>query len=220
MDLLEGIETRRSIRAFKPIPVPQEKIERILRAASRSASYTNTQPWEVVVVSGRKKEELGKILYELAKSDVAPSPDLPLPKTWPPELEARAKEHGARRFKSLGIERGDEQKRKELRLRNYQFYGAPCALFLFIDRTLTTWSIFDMGIFTQSIVLAAHSLGIGSCIQAMLTIHPDAVREFFGIPEVKQLIVGISLGFPDMEDKINSYQSTRISLNDFVRWHT
>ena len=219
MKILEGIETRRSFRAFKSTPIPQETIRGILKVASKSPSYSNTQPWEVVVVSGKKKEELGRILCELVKSDVTPNPDFPLPKTWPLELERRAKEHRMRRFKAPGIEPGNEEQRKEMRLRNFEFYGAPCALFLFMDSTLTSWSIFDMGLFAQSILLAAHSFGIGSCLQAMLAIYPDAVREFLGIPKTKQLVIGISMGYPDIEARINSYQSTRVSLNDFVQWH-
>ena len=218
MELLEGIETRRSFRAFRSTPIPEETIRKILEAASRSPSYTNTQPWEVAVISGKKKDELARILRDLAKSDVTPNPDLPLPKTWPPELERRSKEHSTRRFKALGIEREDEQQRKELRLRNFEFYGAPCVLFLFMDSALTSWSVFDMGLFSQSILLAAHSFGIGSCLQAMLAIYPDAVREFLGIPKMKQLIIGISIGYPDVEARINTYRSTRASLNDFVQW--
>ncbi len=220
MELLEGIESRRSFRAFKSTPIPKEIMERILKTASKSPSYTNTQPWEVAAVSGQKKEELRKILYELAKSGAAPNPDIPLPKNWPTELERRAREHGMKRFKALGIERANEQQRKELRLLNFEFYGAPCALFLFMDSTLNSWSIFDMGLFAQSIILAAYSFGIGSCLQAMLVIYPDAVRQFLEIPKTKQLILGISMGYPDLEAKINTYQSERASPDEFVRWHT
>ena len=219
VELLEGIETRRSFRAFKSTPVPKEIIGRILKAASRSPSYKNTQPWEVVVVSGKKKEELGRILCELAKSDVSPNPDFPLPETWLPELERRAKEHGAKRFKILGIKREDKQKRKELSLSNFEFYGAPCVLFLFMDSTLSSWSILDMGLFAQSIVLAAHSFGLGSCPQASLAHYPDAVRKFFGIQKTKRLVLGISIGYPDLESRINAYRSERISLDDFVQWY-
>ena len=88
-----------------------------------------------------------------------------------------------------------------------------------MDRTLTSWSIFDLGLFAQSIVLAAHSFGLGSCLQAMLAIYPDAVREFLGIPREKLLVIGISLGYPDFEDRINAYQSGRVGLDDFVRWY-
>jgi len=217
MELLEGIETRRSFRAFRSTPIPNEMIEGILKAASKSPSYTNTQPWEVAVVCGNRKEELSTILYEMAKSDIAPNPDLPLPKVWPPALERRAKEHGTRRFSALGIERENEPQRKELRLLNFRFYGAPCVLFLFIEGTLTSWSIFDMGLFAQSLILAAHSFGLGSCLQASLASYPEAVREFLGIPRKKLLVLGISIGYPDLEAPINAYQSSRISLDDFVQ---
>ena len=216
MELLEGIKTRKSYRAFEATPIPDGTLNKILEAASRSPSFTNTQPWEVSIVCGTKKDELAKVLCDLAKLDVTGNPDIPLPKTWPLELDQRSKEHGARRFKALGIEREDENQRKELRLQNFKFYGAPCVLFLFMDNILTSWSIFDMGLFAQSIILAAHSFGIGSCLQAMLAIYPDAVRDFLGIPKTKLLVIGISMGYPDKEARINTYQSTRIGLNDFI----
>jgi len=219
MKLLEGIKTRKSFRNFKSTPIPKEILARILEAASKSPSYRNTQPWEVAVVSGHKKEELSKILREMAESDVTPNPDLPLPKFWPPELDRRAKEHVTKRFRALRIERENEQQRKELRLLNFEFYGAPCVLFLFMDSTLTSWSIFDMGLFAQSLILAAHCFGLGSCLQASIANYPDAVREFLGITRTKLLVLGISIGYPDLEATINTYQSIRISLNDFVQWY-
>ena len=219
MELLQGIETRRSCRAFKSTPVPKETIERIMMVASNSPSYTNTQPWEVMVVTGQKKDMLSKVLCEKARSEVPPNSDLSLPKVWPPELDRRAKEHGTRRFRALGIERENEQQRKELRLMNFRFYGAPCVIFLFVDSTLTSWSIFDMGLFAQTLILTAHSFGLGSCLQASITNYPDAVREFLGIPETKLLVLGISMGYPDLEAPINTYKSTRISTSEFVHWY-
>ncbi len=219
MELLKGIATRRSSRAFISDPIPKETMERILEAAVRSPSYTNTQPWEVVVVSGKKKDELGKILCDMAEANFPTDPDLPAPKDWPPDLDRRAKEHGTRRFRALGIERENEQQRKELRLLNFKFYGAPCVLFIFMDRTLTSWSIFDIGLFAQSLILAAHSLGLGSCLQASIAGYPDVVRDFLRIPKTKLLVLGISIGYPDLEAPINTYQSSRASSKDFVRWY-
>ncbi len=220
MELMKGIETRRSYRAFKPTPIPSKIIEHILEAASKCPSYTNTQPWEVAIVSGKKKEELSNILYGLALSDEPQNPDIPLVKTWPIELERRSKEHTARRFKALGIERDNETARKELRLQNFRFYGAPCVLFLFMDSTLTTWSIFDMGLFAQNILLSGHSLGIGSCLQAQLAVYPNAVRDFLGIPKTKRLIIGVSIGYPDLESRINSYQSIKLGIDEFTKWYS
>ena len=218
MELIEGIETRRSIRAFKPEPVPKDLIERILAVAGKSPSYSNTQPWEVVVATGDKKDELRQILCGLVKSDAAPNPDLPSPQSWPPEIEKRSREHNARRFKVVGIERENTEQRLEMRLRNFEFYGAPCVLFLFVDNTLTSWSIFDMGLFAQNIILAAHSLGISSCLQAVVTNYPDAIRECLNVPETKKLVIGISMGYPDLEARLNAYHSTRIEMDDFAQW--
>jgi len=220
MELLEGIETRRSFRAFESTPIPRETIERVLKVASNSPSYTNTQPWQVAVVTGKKKEELSKILCELARADTIPNPDLPVPKSWPSELEGRAREHGARRLKVVGIERGDEKQRREFQLLNYQFYGAPCVFFLFMDSMLSSWSIFDMGLLAQNIILAAHSLGLGSCLQGSVAHYPDTVREFLGIPKTKLLILGISIGYPALDAKINSYRSEKVSVDEFVWWYS
>ena len=217
MDILEGIETRRSIRAFTSTPIPQATLERILITASKSPSYRNTQPWEVAVMTGEKKERLSNILCEMVKANVAPNPDLPTPEIWPPELDKRATEHSARRFEVMGVDRDDTKQRLEMRLDNFKFYGAPCMLFLFIDSTLTPWSIFDMGLFSQSILLAAHSFGIGGCLQAVVTAYPDAVREFLDMAKTQKLILGISLGYPDFEARANSHPSTRVTIDSFVR---
>ena len=94
MELLEGIATRRSFRSFKTTPIPKETMDRILEVAGKSPSYTNTQPWEVAVVNGRKRDELSRILYKMAESNAPTNPDLPSPMNWPSELDKRAKEHG------------------------------------------------------------------------------------------------------------------------------
>jgi len=218
MELLEGIMTRRSYRAFLETPLSEETLARIISAAGRSPSYSNTQPWEVCVVRGRKRDELSRVLCEAAESDAPVHSDLPAPEQWPAELDARAKEHGARRFQALGIERGDQQRRNEMRLRNYQFYGAPCVIFLFMDGTLTQWSLFDMGLFAQTLILAAHSLGVGSCLQAALTWYPEQVRRCLGVPGTKRLVLGISLGYPDTGAPLNAYESSRVSAQDFIKW--
>jgi nitroreductase len=220
MELLDGIETRRSIRGFKPAPIPEEIMGKILKAAGNSPSYTNTQPWEVAVVSDKKKDELSKILYELASAKAATNPDTPMPTDWPSEMAKRSGEHGARRLKTLGVEREDEQGREKLRLMNYEFYGAPCVIFLFMDSSLGPWSIFDMGLFAQNLILAAHSFGVESCLQASVTNYADEIRKFLGVPETKKLIIGISIGYPDAEAKLNAYRSVKQNPEEFVRRHS
>ena len=218
MEILEAIKTRQSIRAFKPNPIPQDVMKKILEAASASPSYTNTQPWEVVVVSGKKKDELGRKLLELARAKASTHPDLPMPKGWPAALEQRSREHGVRRLNTLGIARDDEEGRERLRLMNFEFYGAPCAVFLFIDGALGEWSIFDMGIFAQTLILAAHSLGVGSCLQASVTNYAPEIKKFLGIGGNKKLVLCISLGYPDGTAKLNTYRSLKLKSDEFTKW--
>ncbi len=220
MELLQAIETRRSVRGFKSNPVSEATLRRLLAAAACSPSYTNTQPWEVTVVTGAKREALGQALHALAQAGLAGKPDVIAPAQWPADLARRAGEHNARRFKALEIERDDHAARDGLRLMNYQFFGAPCVLFLWLDQSLSEWSTFDLGLFTQTLALAAHGLGLGTCLQASLTHYPDAVRDFLGVSDSKRLMLGLSLGYPDPDAKLNSYQSSRAGLDEFVRWYS
>ena len=219
MEILDGIETRHSIRAFKPNPITRDVMEKILQAASNSPSYTNTQPWEVVVVSGKKKDELSRKLLELAKAKAPTNPDMPIPKSWPSAMEVRSREHGARRLNTLGMARDDQEGREKLRLMNFEFYGAPCAILLFMDGSLGEWSIFDMGLFAQNLILAAHSLGVESCLQASVTNYALEIKKFLGMAESKKLVICISLGYPDEKAKLNTYRSLRQKPGEFTKWY-
>jgi len=216
MELFDAIKTRRSIRAFRPDPIPGDVMNRILQAASASPSYTNTQPWEVVVVSGKKRDQMAEKLLGLAKAKAPTAPDLPKPKAWPPALDARSHEHGARRLSTLGLARDDAAGREKLSLGNFEFYGAPCAAFLFMDASLGEWSIFDMGLFAQTLILAAHSLGVGSCLQASVTGYAPEIKKFLGVAEGKKLVIGISLGYPDEKAVLNTYRSSRQKPDEFT----
>jgi len=219
METLESVKTRYSARAFKPTPVPKDVINKILEAVRNTPSYTNTQPWEVVVVCGKKKDELSKIILELARAKAPTHPDLPMPKNWLSEHDARSGEHGARRLATLGIERGDEAGREKLRLMNFEFYGAPCAVFLFLDGILGEWSIFDAGLFAQNLILAAHALGVESVLQASVTNYAPEIKKFLGIPESKKMVISIPLGYPDDKAKLNTYRSLKQKPEEFTKWY-
>jgi len=219
MEILEAIHTRQSIRAFKPDPIGRDVLKKILQAVGNSPSYTNTQPWEVVMVMGKKKDELGRKILDLARAKAATRPDLPMPKGWPAALEERSRAHGSRRLDTLGVARDDEEGREKLRLMNFEFYGAPCAAFLFIDGSLGEWSIFDMGLFAQNLILAAHSFGVESCLQASVTNYAPEIKKFLGISESKKLVIGISLGYPDNKAQLNTYRSLKQKPDEFTRWY-
>ena len=219
MELLEGIKTRRSVRGFKRTPIPDDVMDEILRAVANSPSHSNTQPWEIAVVYGQKKEELCKIITNLARAKAPAAPDLPTPASWPAEMEGRSREHGERRLNMLGIARDDQDGREHLRLMNFEFFGAPCAILLFTDRSLGEWSIFDMGLCAQSLILAAHALGLGTVLQASVTSYADAIRQFLDIPSSKRLVICVSIGYPDESAKLNEYRALKQRPEDFTKWY-
>ncbi len=219
MEAIENIKRRRSYRAFKPDPIPREVMQEVIEAATNSPTFMSTQPWEVAVVTGKKKDRLSDKLLELAKTQAQKRPDVSAPPPWPTELDQRKHDHGARRLKTLGIEREDEEGREALRLMNFEFYGAPCAVFLYMDGSLGEWSTYDMGLFTQTLLLAAHARGIGSVIQGAVTDYAPEIKDLLGIDAHKKLLVCISMGYPDPEALINSYRSIKKKPEEFVTWH-
>jgi nitroreductase len=218
MEALEMIRERRSYRAFKPEPVTEEVMQKIVEAAGNCSSYTNTQPWEMVVLSGRKRDELSEMLYKLAEAHAPASPDIVLPTSWPEELDQRNREHGARRLSILGIDRDDKDGREKMRLLNFEFLGAPCAVFLFMDKSIGEWSLFDMGLFAQNLVLAAASQGLGSCIQASVSEYAGDIKKYLGMTEDKKLICTISMGYPDPDARHNHYRSLKKKPEEFFHW--
>lgn len=218
MDAIECIKTRMSVRKFKSEPVPKEKLLSVIDTAKWSPSYKNTQPWEAVIVSGAKKDELSKRLVEIFEKGEKPKPDIPEPESWPSQNDSRIRQLFKERSEKFGIDFSDPEYIKKAKTANFRFYGAPHGIFLFQDASLPLWSLFDIGLFAQSIMLAARAYGLGTVPQAFLTDYSSAVKEFLGIPESKRLVLGISIGYPDLEDKANSFRTDRVDINEIVKW--
>lgn len=217
MDAIECIKTRMSIRKFKPNPVPLEILMKIIDTAKWSPSYKNSQPWEVVIISGEKKEMLSKLLVEVLENNTPHCPDLPEPQSWPAAIDARIAALMKKRSELTGKDLNSPEVRKKSKIANFQFYGAPHGIFLFQDSSLTQWSVFDMGLFAQSLMLASHAYGLGTVPQAFLTDYAQQAKKFLGIPESKRLILGISIGYPDLESPVNSFRTDRVNTDEIVR---
>ena len=216
MDALDCIKTRMSIRAFLKDPVPWEIIEEVIDTAKWSPSYKNTQPWEVMVVSGKTKEDLSKMLVDLLDQGHPPSPDIPTPEKWPQTQQARIDHLYATRAKATGVDLNDPQVIIKAKKLNFHFYGAPHGLFLYQDKALPLWSLFDIGLFAQSIMLAAHAKGLGTVPQAFVTDYAKETKEFLGIPESKRLVLGMSLGYPDPDAPQNKLRTNRVATSEIL----
>nr|HID58640.1 nitroreductase [Desulfobacterales bacterium] len=219
MELKEAIYERKSIRAYKPDPVPKEVIAEILEAATRAPSSINTQPWEIAVVGGEAMKKLAEECFEEAKSGAKPRADMVLyASSWPEACVKRMRENGKRLFGLLGIPREDREKRKEFQLSMFKFFDAPQTIFISIDKALGVYSLFDCGCLVQNICLMAAAKGLGTCIIYSGVQYPDIIRKYAQIPEDKNIIIAITIGYIDENATVNKFRSNRDPLDNVVIW--
>ena len=218
MDLIEAIRFRKSIRAYKPDPVPKKILAELLETCIRAPSFGNTQPWEFAVVGGKVMDELKRALVQKAEEDTPANPDIPTP-TFTDRCLERRRKNGRQLFEVLEIAREDREKRRQWYLTGSRFFGAPSAIIIYIDKSLGAWSILDAGIVLQTIMLAAQNYGLGTCAQYRAVIYPQELRRLLNIPESKLIVCGLAIGYPDMEAPQNRFWSTRDPLDTFVTWH-
>jgi len=219
MNVLEAIEGRISTRAYLDRSVTDETVRKILEVARWSPSGVNTQPWKVAVVRDEALTRLSEALLARAMEGEKPAPDyVYYPGEWVTPYKERRFQCGMDLYKALGIGREDKDKRLEAALNNYRFFGAPVSLFFFMDKALGQGSWLDMGMFIQSVMLAAREFGLGSCPQASTADYPDLVREVTGISDDQLLLCGLALGYPDEDHPVNRYRTKREKVEDFSVW--
>ena len=219
MELKEAIRNRRSIRQFLAKPVPEAMIRDLIADALWAPSWGNTQPWEVVVVTGEKMEEFKKKNEETLLAGKSAQTDIPMPQVWPDAYLNRYKDLGKGVLSSLAIAREDKEARLLHFTRMFGLFDAPAAILLTVDKELSLeYAMLDIGIFLQTVCLLAHDRGLGTCIMAAIVSFPDLVRELFSVPETKTIVMGAILGWPDPEAPVNQFERQRGSLEEFVKW--
>jgi nitroreductase len=215
MELETALRTRRSIRCYKSDPVPREVIRSLLDQARWSPSWANSQCWQVQVVTGEALDRLKSALRLLESNEMPPHPDFRMPdrSQWPEAL----REHSQALIRELDLARRLEPAAEAASRR--EFFDAPCLVLVGVDHTLVPdYACFDAGAFVQSFCLAAHAQGLGTCILAMAVRHPELLRQELPGTGHLAFVVGVALGYPDLEAPINTFERPRARLDDFVHW--
>ncbi len=223
MDLLEALQKRKSIRAFKPDPVPKQVIEQILGKAIGAPSWANTQPWEFAVVTGKKLENIKKSFLEMAEQ--SPNPDLPGPAVYPEPYNSRMLSLMNKVGELGSRERDDRAVRLHWHRKGLRLYGAPAAIYIYTDRSFcfqgdsfNVWPIFDCGLVAENIMLLGTYHGLGTIPQMQAVHYPDILRKQLRLGESKLIVLGISIGYPNWDDPINSIHSDRDGLDQLASW--
>jgi len=215
------VRRRRATRQFLAEPVPQSEIETVLRDAQRSPSNCNTQPWQVHIVSGQKRDALSEALL-LAASKGKFVPDFSFDMSaFPDVLGERAKASGKAHYDILNIAREDEAGRIETTNRNFEFFGAPHVALLFMpgigDNVRTAG---DLGMYGQTFLLSLTAHGLAGIPQTSLAFFAPTIRSFLGISDDYKMLFGISFGYADPSAVVNGLDVGRADLAENVVFHS
>ncbi len=218
MDVSEAIKTRKSIRSFKPDPIPLETLKEILRQALRAPSWANTQPWEFAVATG---EPLAEIKRQFLERGVAKAtPDVPHPPEFPRSYIDRIKVLDRQ---NRLVTREDWESR---RVQNFKHFGAPAVIYLLTAREfyyqtkgLNVWALYDCGSIIENIMLLATQYGLGTIAQAQAVVYPDILRQVLRIPDSKVIVLGIAIGYPVWNDPVNQFETEREPLEKIASFY-
>jgi nitroreductase len=218
MDVDTALKTRTSIRVFKPDPLPEALVREILDVARWAPSGGNVQPWKVVAVSGAARQKV----IDVAQTAMAANPkgeegerSIYPADLWAPHRDWRYKV-GEDMYALLGIPREDKMARFGHLARNFQFFDAPVGLFFVIDTRMGWGQWAHLGMFMQSVALAAQARGVSSCMQEAWARVRDTLKAHFALPDTEMIYCGMALGYADPDAKVNTLRSDRAEVDQFA----
>lgn len=212
------LSSRHSCRGFLPHAVDRNTIVKILEMAQRTASWCNSQPWQVVVTSGEGTERFREALHKYAAGQTTFAPDLSFPRQYSGVYMERRRNCAAQLYGSLGIASGDRATSSAQTLENFRLFGAPHAAIITTDEALGVYGAIDCGAYVSNLMLSAWSLGVASIAQAALAAHSGFIREYFGVSKDRNVVCGISFGYEDRAHPANSFRTSRARIEDSVVW--
>ncbi len=216
MDVRAAVHQRISTRAFLPDPLARADVEAWLADAQRAPSGGNTQPWRVIVVTGKERDEVIALAQaKLAASPMGEPTDRPIyPKgLWEPH-ESRRRRVGEMMYEVLGIPKDDKAARLAWFANNFRFFGAPVALFLVIDERMGHGQWGHAGMYLQTLCLLAEERGWGTCMQECWGMLRPSLKAHFGLGETEMIWCGLAVGWPDRSHPVNALRSERAALGE------
>jgi len=225
MDVIEAIRTRRSIRMFKPDPVPKKVLRELLDVSRWAPSGGNVQPWYFEVLAGEALTKVTARLVEKATTwdghDYTDTrPDLPRTGPYSKLLAPRRQQLKVLQDPIYYPPGTKNLKAKELEHRKHmlRFFDAPCVIIVCADDRGPN-SIVSIGAVAQTICLAALAYGLATCIMGIPVLWPEVFRELLDIPRDRAIVTSTAIGYPDLRAPINTFPRPRESLDSLVEWH-
>ncbi len=226
MDVIKAIKERFSVRAFKSDPVPLALLKKIIEQAQRAPSWANTQPWEFAIVTGKQLKAIEEACVKRGSQGMRDSQsEVARPPEYPEPYMSRIKKMQAQEQRG----RTTEMKPEDFEARfadNARHYGAPACIYLLVgknflyqEKGINVWAMYDCGSAVQNIMLLATNYGLGTIAQAMAVVYPDIIRKELGIPADTLIALGIAIGYPDLDNAANRDRKNREPLDGIAKFY-
>ena len=214
MKVSEAVASRKSIREFLKTPVENSLIKQLLEKSARAANGGNLQPWQIFVINNESMSAFLK--HQSEWTDPETSAYNIYPSSLKEPYRTSRYQLGEQMYSLLNISRDDKEARFMQVLKNFEFFGAPTAIFCFVDKQMgpPQWS--DLGMFLQTFMLLAREAGLDTCAQEAWSMKQDSVKSFLEVDESLMLFCGMALGYADKDAKINQLSSTRSHVDEWA----
>jgi nitroreductase len=210
----DALRKRISTRAFKPDPISESVIRDILDVARFAPSGGNLQPWKVIAVAGPERDAVVALAKANLPGDDGDRPVYPA-NLWEPYRTRRFK-LGEDMYALLGIPRENKPARLMHLAQNLDFFGAPVGLFFVIERRMGHGQWAHLGMFMQSVALAAIERGVASCMQEAWARVREPLHKHFALAEDEMIYCGMALGYADESAPVNALRSDRAEVDEFA----
>lgn len=199
MDFKEVFQKEHVTRKFSNRKVPEKAIAELVKKAQQSPSLLNSQPWKAYVLMGGALEQFKEASIKNNDNKVKPHEDFAsmLSLDWDIFPSKNMVTMGASQSFFF---------RNKLQLfsqANRTTFNAPAIIFLTVPKKSPAWSVFDLGIFAQSIMLLAVNRGLGIMPAHSMVSYPDLVRKYAKIPENEAVGMAIAVGYIDKKAEVN-----------------
>lgn len=219
MDVIQAINERFAVRAYRSEPVPLDLLKKIIQQSLKAPSWANTQPWEFAVAAGKPLKAIEEGFIK--RGIQPPQSEVSRPFEFPEPYMSRV-----RALHPQDRSAETKEAREANSFNNYRHYGAPACIYLLLGKNfyyqtggINSWSLYDCGAVVQNIMLLATSYGLGTIAQAQAVIYPDIIRRELGIPEDKLIALGIAIGYPDRDQPVNQQRRSREPLDKVAQFY-
>lgn len=174
MEISEAISKRRSIRRFKPEPIPKELIEQVLEAGTLAPSGKNAQPWEFIVLEGEDKDQIAEFMIKGAEQ---------------PEVMGYSTSTAGHTAKVI--------LRAQILIMVYNSRQKRADEFTPLKKPVWSMDIQSIGAAVQNMLLTAVDLGLGGLWICDVFAAQEEISDWLGRDD--ELVAAVALGWPDQE---------------------